>query len=145
MYTIHIIPFATPAYDETVRLRDEILRQPLGISFTTKDLEGEYDHYHLACYDQWDRLLGCMVLIPLKDNTLKMRQVAVDKAHQKKGIGKLMVAACEEFAQKQGFAKIVLNARDTAVPFYDRLGYEKIGKPFIEVTIPHYKMQKEVK
>jgi len=37
---------------------------------------------------------------------------------------------------------MVLNARKTAVGFYEKLGYEKIGEEFPEINIPHYKMRK---
>ena len=36
---------------------------------------------------------------------------------------------------------MVLHARQTAVPFYERLGYETYGEPFVEVTIPHIAMR----
>jgi predicted GNAT family N-acyltransferase len=37
---------------------------------------------------------------------------------------------------------MVLHARDTAVPFYEALGYEAFDDPFVEVAIPHRKMRK---
>ena len=53
-----------------------------------------------------------------------------------------MVRFSEELAIDKGFDKMVLSARDTAVSFYLRLGYELVGEPFEEVTIPHRKMLK---
>ena len=38
--------------------------------------------------------------------------------------------------------KIVLNARKTAVGFYEKLGYERKGDMFTEVGIAHFKMHK---
>jgi predicted GNAT family N-acyltransferase len=40
---------------------------------------------------------------------------------------------------------MVLNARDTAIPFYLHLGYELVGEPFVEVGIPHRKMRKALR
>jgi predicted GNAT family N-acyltransferase len=37
-----------------------------------------------------------------------------------------------------------MHARKTAMGFYEKLGYEKIGDEFTEVTIPHYKMEKRL-
>lgn len=43
---------------------------------------------------------------------------------------------------KRGYARIYLHAREYAVGFYEKLGYECFGEPFTEVGIPHRHMQK---
>jgi len=141
MYTL-LIPFGTPAYDDAIRLRTEVLRDPLGLVFYKEDLAKEYDQYHLVCYSEQSMLLGCLVLLKTDDKTLKMRQVAVEPSCQKKGIGKLLVAESERFAATNGYKIMTLHARDVAVPFYKKLGYQTHGKPFTEVEIKHYKMTK---
>ncbi|MCB0703698.1 MAG: GNAT family N-acetyltransferase [Saprospiraceae bacterium] len=138
------VPFASPQYDETISLRTRILRDPLGMVFYEKDLAAEWDSIHLAYYDdQWD-LLGCLVLKPVSERILKMRQVAVDAGRQKTGVGTALVKASEELARKKGFSIIELHARDSAVPFYTRLDYQIIGDRFEEVGIPHFKMEKSL-
>ncbi len=137
-----LIDFGTPAFDETLRLRDDILRRPLGLVFEAEDIAQEYKDFHLACYDENSYLVGIMVLTPKEGKTIKMRQVAVKEELQRQGIGQKMVADCEGLCKEKGFNKIVLNARDTAIPFYEKLNYTKVGKPFIEVKIQHYKMEK---
>jgi predicted GNAT family N-acyltransferase len=37
---------------------------------------------------------------------------------------------------------MVMNARKTAVGFYEKLGYNAKGDEFEEVTIPHFLMEK---
>jgi predicted GNAT family N-acyltransferase len=37
---------------------------------------------------------------------------------------------------------MVLHARETAVPFYNALGYNSVGAQFEEVGIPHFRMEK---
>ncbi len=138
------IQFGTPAYDESIQLRTDILRIPLGLEFFVEDLEKEYNQFHLGCYNKNSELVGCLVLNPLSEGVLKMRQVAVSQNIQKKGIGSLLVHASEDFAKKRGFTEMVLNARETAVPFYEKLNYTKIGERFEEVNIPHFKMKKDL-
>lgn len=138
------ISFGTPEYDEEVGLRDRILRQPLGLQFHIKDLEKEYNDIHLVCFADSGKMAGCLILSPVDQYIIKMRQVAVDQAWQKKGIGTMLVAASEEYALQKGFDEIVLHARDLAVPFYLRLGYEVYGDPFTEVGILHHAMKKKV-
>ena len=134
------IQFATPEYDELVQLRTKILRKPLGLEFTIDQLSNEYNDFHFGIYNQELKLLGGMIFNNIGNNTLKMRQVAVDDVCQNKGIGKFMVKQSEEWAKERGFNKIELNARDTAIPFYQSLGYVGEGENFIEVSIPHLKM-----
>jgi predicted GNAT family N-acyltransferase len=142
-YTIRVIEHGTPEYEETVALRNDILRRPLGLIFTPEQLGAEGSDHHVACYDH-DRLVGCLILTPLAGSDLKMRQVAVAADRQGGGIGRAMVVFSERFAHEHGFARIVLNARESAAPFYDRLGYAREGEPFEEVTIPHWRMTKTI-
>lgn len=142
--TILEIAFATPEYDQTVQLRDKILRKPLGLTFSEEQLAEEFSDFHLAAFTNDWVLRGCLVLTPKGDKTLKMRQVAVDEAVQKLGIGRQLVAASEALARRNGFDVMELNARDTAVPFYKKLDYTIVGEQFEEVGIVHFKMTKNM-
>ncbi|MCC7439274.1 MAG: GNAT family N-acetyltransferase [Armatimonadetes bacterium] len=141
MLTIRQIQHGTAEYEETVALRDDILRRPLGLTFTPESLAGEASEIHIACYSS-NQLVGCLILAPLGNGELKMRQVAVADLAQGQGIGKAMVEFSENFARNNGFSSISMHARETAVPFYLKLGYEVIGERFEEVSIPHFKMTK---
>jgi predicted GNAT family N-acyltransferase len=142
--TILNIEFATPEYDETVQLRDKILRRPLGLQFSEEQLAEEYADFHLAAYSHDWLLRGCLVLTPKDDKTLKMRQVAVDETVQKTGVGQQLVAASEALGRVRGFDIMELNARETAVPFYQKLNYSIMGERFEEVGIPHFRMRKKL-
>lgn len=141
--TLSLVPHGSPAYEETVALRDDILRRPLGLVYPPEMLGAEASDYHLACYSD-GVLAGCLILTPIDERTVQMRQVAVAEAMQGTGIGRAMVERSEEIARAQGFAEMVLNARDTAIPFYDRLGYERVGEEFEEVGIRHWRMRKDI-
>ncbi|MBL7813485.1 MAG: GNAT family N-acetyltransferase [Saprospiraceae bacterium] len=138
------VDFATPEYDDTVRLRHKILRAPLNLDFSAEEMAKEFTDIHLAAYDLAWILRGCLVLTLKTDKVLKMRQVAVDLDAQKQGIGQAMVRKSEAIAKVRGFERMELNARDTAVPFYEKLGYHTEGGMFEEVSIPHFKMAKDL-
>lgn len=138
------IPFATPVYDESIRLRTDILRTPLGLSFFAKDLAEEYAQHHLVYFDQNGAVGGCLVLLEKEPGVYKMRQVAVSEALQHQGIGKLMVVESERFVRSRGGHQIILSARKVAVPFYEKLDYEITGDEYEEVNIPHFKMKKDL-
>ena len=134
----------SPEYWATVELRDSVLRRPLGLQFSIEELKAEKDSRHVACY-RGDRLVGCLVLRPSAGGDVRMRQVAVVPELQGQGIGRAMVEYSEALAQTIGFTRMILHARETAVDFYEKLGYAKVGERFVEVTIPHWAMEKRVK
>ena len=142
MLQIYFIEFATPEYDEMVRLRYDVLRAPLGLSFTVEQLEKEYSDVLLGAYDDRNILSGCLILTHLNSEVLKMRQVAVAFEKQGFGVGKELVRASEAFALAKNYKKIELNARHNAVPFYLKMAYTLVGEIFSEVGIEHRKMEK---
>lgn len=128
---------------ETVYLRQEVLRTPLGLTLGEEELKAEKDSLHLACYND-KLLLGCVILLPVSDRLVRMRQMAVRESWRGRGIGKGLVEFCETVAAGKGFCEIVLNARETAVGFYLGLGYRAEGERFTLATIPHLLMRKRL-
>ena len=143
MYVLPI-DFGTPAFDAALHLRYLVLRVPLGLQFRVEDLREEWNSVHLGCYTANAALIGVLTLLPLDGQRVKMRQVAVSEAVQRRGVGQFLVAASERWAADHGYAEIVLHAREVAAPFYDKLGYERVGERFAEVGIPHCKMRKRL-
>lgn len=138
---IRLIEFGSQEYEEMIKLRTAVLREPLGLKFSEEELLSEGDQFLVAAFlDQ--KMVGCMALLPLDKKNLKMRQVAVNPEQQNQGIGTRLVSYAEEFAIKKGFCCIELHARKVSKKFYDDLAYDTLGDEFIEVGIPHYKMQK---
>ncbi len=142
--TVIPIDFGTPEYDEAVSIRYDVLRKPLGMQFNVEQLSKEWSDIHLACYADSAEMIGCLILTETEAKTLKMRQVAVKESWQGKGVGKQLVIASEAFAKLNNFEKIILHARETAIPFYISLNYEIVGDTFLEVGIEHKKMVKNL-
>jgi predicted GNAT family N-acyltransferase len=120
-----------------------VLRDPLGLKFDPEELKLESTAFHFGAFEN-GTMLGTLMFAIVDDEpeTLRMRQVAVDFNTQSKGVGKKLVTYAEDFAIREGYQSIRLHARDTAVPFYLALGYEKVGDMFVEVGIPHQEMVK---
>ena len=133
----------TKEYDQTVALRNEVLRMPLGLAFSEEELPEEKDSFHLASWSG-DALMACLVLKPLTDTQLQMRQLAVRDDCRRKGAGRALVDYAESFALDHSYEEIVLHARETALGFYEKMGYKVEGDRFIEVTIPHFYIRKNL-
>lgn len=140
--TFKIIEHNSPEYWQEVDLRYRVLRQPLGLEFKEEDLAAEADQIHMCAYHN-GKLAGCLLLVIVDENTVKMRQVAVEPELQRQGIGQKLVSYAEYYAIENGYCRIELHARQTAVHFYLDLAYQIIGDPFLEVGIPHRKMVKD--
>jgi N-acetylglutamate synthase-like GNAT family acetyltransferase len=138
------IPYGTPLYDQTVWLRDLVLRKPLGLAFTVEQLAAEYKDHHLVALDDSGHLVACLVMKQLDSQRIKMRQVAVLPNCQRCGYGTDLVRYSEAWSIEHGYKVLELNAREVAVPFYDRLNYTRIDPAFTEVGILHYKMEKNL-
>ena len=142
--TVKRYPFGSAEYDQSLDLREKVLRKPLGMVLNRENLAAEESDVHLGAFIE-SRLVGCLVLTPVPETkALKMRQVAVDSEFQGKGIGAEMVRFSEDFAQKEGYQKMVLHARKVVLGFYLSLGYKAVGEEFEEIGIPHFKMEKEM-
>lgn len=140
---LKIIDHGSREYRQMIDLRYEILRKPLGLSFTEEELEREKNDILIGAFDE-ERLLACCLLTRMDPVTCKLRQMAVHNSQQGKGIGATMMNFAENVARDRGFKVMAMHARKTATGFYEKLGYRVEGDEFMEVTIPHYLMKKKL-
>ena len=138
---LRIIDYGTKEYQQMVNLRMEILRKPLGLSFDAAELEKEKEDVLMGAFED-EKLLGCCLLTRMDQHTMRLRQMAVPNSMQGKGIGRALMIFAENIARDLGYKKLCMHARKTALGFYEKLGYSASGEEFIEVTIPHYIMEK---
>jgi predicted GNAT family N-acyltransferase len=140
---LKIIDHGTHEYQQMLKLRDDILRKPLGLGFSTEELESEKNNLLIAAYED-DQMLGCCMLVKENPQTVRLRQMAVINDLQGKGIGRALMQFAENLARDRGYKKITMHARKHALGFYEKMGYRKVGEEFQEITIPHYVMEKEL-
>lgn len=138
------IIYDSPEYDQMVQLRLDVLRKPLGLSFSPEELKEESNDILLGAFEE-EHILGCCVLTSLNSSTIQLRQMAVENKLQGKGVGATLLRFAENIARDRGYTYMVMHARDSALGFYEQNGYETEGEQFTEVTIPHYKMIKKIK
>ncbi len=135
--------FNTEEYKSELEIRDKVLRKPLGMHISDDDLEIEINDYHICALIN-SKVVGTLLLRKISNTTFQMKQVAVDESLRNKNIGRNLISFAESFAKDKGFTKIILNARKTAISFYEKINYKKIGEEFTEVGILHMKMTKDL-
>lgn len=75
----------------------------------------------------------------------QVRYMAVEENQRGKGIGALVLSELERRSKEKGAEYIVLNARDNALPFYQKYGYKVIKQSYVLFgAIPHFEMRKDL-
>lgn len=74
----------------------------------------------------------------------RLRGMAVDPAFHRRGIGRKLLELLEAQVLASGHTMLLwCNARTPAVPFYNSMGWQKVGEEFdIPTAGPHFKMWK---
>ncbi len=140
---LKIIDHGSPEYWQMVKLRNDILRKPLGLGFSEQELESETNNMLIAAFEEED-MLGCCMLVEENPKTVRLRQMAVVNDLQGKGIGRALMSFAENLARDRGYKILSMHARKNTLGFYEKMGYVVAGDEFKEVTIPHYVMEKKL-
>jgi len=75
----------------------------------------------------------------------QIRYMAIDVSAQRRGLGSRLLDALEARARELGAARVVLDARESALRFYHKHGYRAVGPGHVLYnSIAHVKMKKEV-
>lgn len=145
MYSIKQIPSSA-----TFAVRLPVLRPGKPVEsciFDGDDLPGTV---HFGIYYE-QNLVGIVSVFetssPLlsQQRQFQLRGMAVLDSHQKKGLGEKLVKAAEEYIASKDGETVWFNAREIAVGFYNKMGYEIIGEPFSIGDIgTHYVMHRQL-
>ncbi len=84
---------------------------------------------------------GCGRLL-LYGEEAKIGRVAVKKVMRRAGIGNGICKLLMTLAVERGVQKLHINAQLSAVEFYTQLGFERVGKTFMEAGIEHVRMER---
>ena len=142
------ILFKTPSSSEEFKEYDlfrwEILRKPIGKSIESLKDEYEDSSYHLiGLIDK--KIIACGRLHFNNTNEAQIRYMAVNNNLQGMGIGREIIGHLEDYALEHNAKKIVLNARDHVIKFYEKSGYQVVRKFYgSDTNIPHTTMMKKL-
>ncbi|WP_224483588.1 GNAT family N-acetyltransferase [Robertkochia aurantiaca] len=136
--------------EEARTVRHSVLRKGLPYESAFFDEDNHPDTFHIGMYFR-NTLTGVLSMIrnPKEilqtDYPYQLRGMAVLERFRKRGLGGEMVNMAEEELRERKLPGLWLNAREKAIPFYRRLGYEPVGEIFdIPVHGPHLLMKKDL-
>lgn len=97
--------------------------------------------FHLGVRDD-GVLVGVASFIPRGDGTWQLRGMAVEASVQGRGIGRAILAAAEARLRAAGARAAWANGRDSALGFYERLGWRVVGDGYpMGSGIPHHRIE----
>ena len=140
------ILFKTPSNSEEFKNYDlfrwEIIRKPIGKSIESLKDEYEDSSYHLIGVID-NKIIACGRLHFNNAYEAQIRYMAIDENFQRKGIGVKIIELLEAEAKKKRINKIILNARNHVIEFYEKSGYKAVRKyEDSDTGIPHTTMEK---
>jgi len=136
-------PYKSEDYCTILKMRDEIMRRPIGLTLSEKDVADDdiSEHVWLRAGDE---IKATVKLVPEGEGVVRLRMVAVSPESQGLGLGRLVILYCEEYAASRGYSRIVFDARLSVEGFYLKLGYKTTGGVYESVGIPHVFMTKDI-
>ena len=135
---------------ETIIVRHPVLR--FGKPIESCQFEGDdlptTSHFGLFYEDQLSAVISVFEeksILFFEENQFQIRGMAVLEQHQKKGFGEALLKYCENQIRNNRVEIIWFNARQTAIGFYEKYQYQKIGDGFEIADIGiHYVLFKKL-
>ncbi|RCU51003.1 MULTISPECIES: bifunctional GNAT family N-acetyltransferase/hotdog fold thioesterase [Corallincola] len=144
MFTL-IEPKTDEELERYFEFRWQVMRAPFQLpKGSEKDEFDPYAHHRMLVDEQGlPRAVGRLYQSSADEGQL--RHMAVDPDMRGSGLGSQVIFALEQLARELGLKRIVLNARQQALPFYEKQGYQAVGEgPTHFGQIHHQQMLKEL-
>jgi len=136
-------PVTNLEFQNYYQLRWEVLRKPWDQAKGTEQDELETSCIHVMALNEVDECIGVGRLQFNSTEEAQIRYMGVRNDQQGKGVGKELMTYLENKTSENNRTKIILQARENAVPFYLSIGYSIKEKTFfLWNIIQHYKMEK---
>lgn len=141
-----IEPTTPQDWEAYFNLRYQILRAPWQQPRGSERDNKEDQSLHALAVSDSGLYLGCGRSEKLDLQTIQIRYMAVSEAARGWGVGQQILHFLENRALLEGIQKVVLHARENALAFYLKQGYETIEKSHILFNeIQHYLMKKNLR
>jgi len=133
---------------DTYFIRKTVLREGMTLSH---EMNGDHDPQtlHLGLFESGELVcIGSFMKTSkeiFKGSQFQLRGMASTQESQGKGYGRMLMEAAELKLKNQGVVILWCNAREIAVGFYKKLGYQTVGDTFeVEQVGLHFLMFKKM-
>ena len=143
---MQIIEPTTPEqFEHYYKLRYQTLRQPWGQPEGSERVEDDATAVHAMMVDDTGEAVGVCRMHLATPEEAQIRFMGIRQDMQGKGLGDQLLQYQENRARELGATRMMLHARENAVNFYRRNGYELEEKSYLLFgTIQHYRMARQL-
>jgi N-acetylglutamate synthase-like GNAT family acetyltransferase len=117
------IAFASPEFDEYVKIRYTEILEPMGLDFDESLMDAEKDLLHFGLFNPDFQLLGA-VQLDLSNATVS--QLAISKAYQNRGFGTMLIENIKQVAIEKKLSSIEIAVSQQLSAFFTKFGFLKI-------------------
>ncbi len=128
-------------YEDALTIRYQVFVDEQQVPAELELDELEAASLHAVLY-QAEKAIATARIYELKENLYKVQRVAVLKEFRNKGIGRLLMEELEKKVRLENGIQLTLGSQNTAIPFYEKLGYNISSDEFMDAGIPHHMMTK---
>ena len=144
MQTIIRQPQSSQEWDQYYEFRWQMLRQPWQQPRGSEKDELEKHSIHRFVISD-NKVIAVGRLHFTDDTQAQIRYMAVAKEYQRQGLGKLILNSLEQAARGKDIKTLSLNARESAVTFYQSCHYQLAEQTHtLYNSIKHYRMHKSL-
>jgi len=137
-------PLGSDLYDQAVHLREEVLREPLGLVVSPEERLDDAVRQHFVAV-AFGAVVGTVSLRPFDEVTIHLKQMAISEAKRNLRVGAKLLAYAVDWAEQGGYRLMIVDARVGVEGFYLKHGYAQEGSPFDYQGIPHVRMTKRLR
>ena len=141
-FPVEFIEYNSRKYELACQLRYEFFFAEHNLPWeVVRDIR-QADYFHAAIVVR-DSLLAYGQLVPHSNGIYQICQMVVQPDYQGRNLGRKILSTLIEKAREQEAIAITLNARLTAIGFYQKLGFQTHGHSFPSTTtgVPHIGMK----
>ncbi|MEH6455874.1 MAG: GNAT family N-acetyltransferase [Cocleimonas sp.] len=131
-------------WQQTLTIRQAVLWPEKPQEFCHVEDDEQALHYGVYI----DQALVCVasvypeVVISINsNNSARLRKFATLVAYQNQGVGSFVLSHIIDSLKTEGISNLWCDARESAIEFYQRFGFQTEGQRFHKGNIPYFKMQ----
>lgn len=142
---IELIKYNSEEFQQACQLRYELFFAEHSLPWQIVQDEHQAEYFHAAILRQ-NSVVAYGQLVPQDNSVYQICQVVVKPGYQGQNFGSKILLFLIEQAKKEGAIAVTLDARTTAVGFYQKFGFQTHGTQFPSSTtgVPHITMNRNL-
>jgi N-acetylglutamate synthase-like GNAT family acetyltransferase len=146
-WSVRILDYPAPQFAEITELRYRVLHEPFGVVRDDDWNDADPASQHAVAETDDGEVVGyARLLTDAPTASGQIRQVVVSPSWERRGVGSALIQELLSRASDLGLTDVWLNARLTAVPFYEKLGFRVTSGVFRtpRTYLPHVRMDRSL-